>query len=142
MVAPATGIITVAQGTTIKKGATKIATLTGIDGLDVQLETIETTVLDSTGNYKTYTAGMKDAGEISIKGRFNYTDHNTLYADLDAGTVNAYTIEFPDKGTTTGTQWTFNALVTGFKTTSEMAGLVEFEAKLKISGKPSLVSPA
>jgi hypothetical protein len=49
---------------------------------------------------------------------------------------------FPDIGSTTGTTWTFNAIVTGFKTGAEMGGLVEFEAKLKISGKPTLVSPA
>jgi predicted secreted protein len=142
MAAPATGIITVAQGTTLKKGTNKIATLTSIDGLDLQSDTIETTNLESSGGYKTYVGGLKDAGEVSIKGRYNYTDHSTIYTDFDAGTVNAYTIEFPDKGTTTGSQWTFNAIVTGFKTGSEMGGLVEFEAKFKISGKPTLVSPA
>jgi hypothetical protein len=69
MPAPATGIVTVAQGTVMKKGAVNIATLTSIDGLDLQADTIETTTLASTGNYKTYVGGMKDAGEVSIKGR-------------------------------------------------------------------------
>jgi predicted secreted protein len=141
MAAPATGVITVAQGTTLKKGATKIATLTSIAGLDMQTDTLETTNLESTGGYKTYTAGLRDAGEVSFKGRYNYTDHSTIYTDFDDGSLDAYTIEFPDKGTTNGTQWTFNAIVTGFKTGAEMGGLVEFEAKMKISGKPTLVSP-
>lgn len=143
MPAPATGIVTVAQGTTLKKGAVKIASLTSIDGLEPSMDTIETTHLESTGSYKTYTVGMKDGGELNIKGRYNYTDHNAIWTDFDTQTsASAYTIEFPDRGTTTGTQWTFNALVTSFKTGAEMGGLVEFEAKFKISGKPTLVTPA
>ena len=141
MPAPATGVVTVAQGTTLKKGSTKIATLTSIDGLDLQADTIESTNLESTSGYKTYVGGLKDAGEVSIKGNYNYTDHNALFTDFEAGSVSSYTIEFPDRGTTTGTQWTFSAIVTGIKTSAEMGGLVPFEAKFKVSGKPTLVAP-
>jgi predicted secreted protein len=141
MPGPLTGVVTVSQGTTLKKGSTKIATLTSIDGLDLQADTIETTNLESTGGYKTYVAGLREAGDVSIKGRYNYIDHNAIFTDFEDGSVDSYTIEFPDKGATNGTQWTFSAIVTNFKTGAEMGGLVDFEAKFKISGKPTLVAP-
>ncbi len=132
----------VAMGTTIKKGTTAIAELTGIDGLSVSADTIETTTLDTTGGYRTFVNGLKDAGEVSITGHFNNTAHSPFMTDFEAGTSTAYTIEFPDKATTKGTQWTFTAVVTAFKTGVEMEGLITIEATLKVSGKPTLVAPS
>jgi predicted secreted protein len=134
------------MGTMLKGGSagatTAIAYLTAIGGLDLSAATIDTTALDTTGGYKTYVGGLKDAGEVSMQGHFDPSKHTGLLTDFNAGTVNPYTIEFPDKGTTNGTQWTFNAIVTGYKTTPDMNGLVGFEAKLKVSGAPTLVPSA
>jgi predicted secreted protein len=133
-------------GTTLKGGSggttTPIAYLTAIGGLDLSAATIETTALDTTGGYKTFIGGLKDAGEVSISGHFDPSKHTGLLTDFNAGTVNSYIIEFPDKGTTNGTQWTFSAIVTGYKTTPDMNGLVTFDAKLKVSGAPTLVASA
>lgn len=131
----------VAMGTTIKKGATTIAELTSIDGVSVSADTIETTALDTVGGYRTFVTSLKDAGEISLSGHFNYTAHSPFMADFEAGTVTAYTIEFPDRGTTAGTKWTFSAVPTAYSTSAELEDLVSFEMTLKISGKPTLVAP-
>lgn len=132
----------VAMGTKLKKGTTAIAELTSIDGVSVSADTIETTALDTTGGYRTFVTSLKDAGEISLSGHFSYASHNSLLADFEAGTVSTYTIEFPDKGTTTGTTWTFSGVITAFGTSAELEDLVGFEATIKVSGKPALAGPA
>lgn len=131
----------VAMGTTLKKGTTVIAELTSIDGVSVSADTIETTALDSEGNYRQFVNGLKDAGEVSISGHFNHAAHSPLFEDFEDGTVQTYTIEFPDVLTTTGTLWTFGAVVTAFGTSAELEDLVSFEATLKLSGKPTLSAP-
>ena len=129
-------------GTTLKKGDVVIANLTSIDGVSISADTIESTNLSTEGGYRTFVNGLKDAGEVSISGHFGYDDHNELLADFEASTLDAYTIEFPDRGTTTGTQWTFSAVVTAFGTSVELEDLISFEATLKVSGRPSLIGPA
>lgn len=126
----------VAMGTTLKKGTTTIANLTSIDGVSVSADTIETTALDTVGGYRTFVTSLKDAGEISISGHFDYTSHNTLLTDFEGGTVTTYTIAFPD-----GTTWGFSAVVTAFGTSAELEDLIGFEATLKVSGKPTLTAP-
>ncbi len=130
------------MGTTLKKGTNVIANLTSIDGLSLSADTIESTNLSTVDSYRTFVMGLKDAGEISISGYFDYTSHNTLLSDFEAGTSATYTIEFPDKGTTTGTTWTFSAVVTAFTTGASFEDLVSFESTLKVSGKPTLAAPA
>jgi predicted secreted protein len=132
----------VSMGTTLRKGTTVIANLTSIDGVGVSSDTIETTNLSTEGGYRTFVSSLKDAGEVSISGHFDYTSHNTLLADFEASSIDTYTIEFPDAGVTTGTQWTFSAVVTAFSTSVELEDLISFEATLKVSGRPTLIGPA
>jgi predicted secreted protein len=132
----------VAMGTTLKKATVAIASLTSIDGVGVSADTIETTALDNDSGYRSFVTSLKDAGEVSISGHFEYTPHSPLLTDFEDGSLDTYTIEFPDTGTTTGTTWTFSAVVTGFATSVELEDLISFEATLKISGKPSLAGPA
>lgn len=132
----------VAMGTTLSKGDIAIANLTSIDGVGVSSDTIETTNLSTEGNYRTFVTSLKDAGEVSISGHFDYDSHSILLDDFEDGSLDTYTIEFPDMGTTNGTQWTFSAVVTAFSTGVEMEDLIGFEATLKVSGRPTLIAPA
>lgn len=126
-----------AMGTKLKKGTTAIANLTSIGGLELSADTIETTTLDAADGFRTFTGGLKDAGEVSISGYFDPTSHEGLLDDFEAGSVSAYTIEFPF-----GAKWAFNAIVTGYSTGAEMEDNVSFEATLKVSGKPTLTTGA
>ena len=132
----------VAMGTTLKKGDVLVANLTSIDGVGVSSDTIETTNLSTEGGYRTFVTSLKDAGEVSLSGHFDFDEHNPLLADFEDGSIDVYTIEFPDTGTTHGTQWTFSAVVSGFSTSAEMEDLIGFEATLKVSGRPTLIGPA
>lgn len=128
-----------AMGTTLKKGTTAIANLSSIAGLELSAETIDTTALDTTGGYKTFIAGSKDAGEVKIQGFFDGSEFDTFMNDFNDGSANAYTIEFPDMGATSPSKWTFNAVVTGLSTGAEVDNAVSFEATLKVSGQPTFI---
>jgi GH25 family lysozyme M1 (1,4-beta-N-acetylmuramidase)/predicted secreted protein len=134
-------LATAAMGTSLKKGTTLLASLTSIDGLSISADTIETTTLDATSSYRSFISSLKDAGEVGLSGYFVYSAHSTVLADFEAGTVQTYTIEFPDKVATSGTKWTFSAVVTALSTGAALEDLVTFEATLKVSGKPTLVAP-
>jgi predicted secreted protein len=123
-----------ALGTKLKKGTTAIADLTSISGLEISGDTIEVTTLDATDGFREYIGGLKDPGEVGLSGYHDATGHKPLYDDLVAGTVNAYSIEFPD-----GSKWTFDGIVTGYTTGAELEDAVSFEATLKVTGKPELV---
>lgn len=124
------------MGTTIKKSTgTAIAGLTSIDGLSLSADTVDTTTLDTVGGYRTFINGFKDAGEVSISGYYDYTSHNAILTDFEAGTTSSYVITFPN-----GNTWTFSAVVVGFTTGADLEDLVSFEATFKVSGKPTLAS--
>jgi hypothetical protein len=129
------------QGTTIKKGAsTAFAFLTKIDGLDIKLNTIDTT--DLSAAFKTFTGGLKEVSDVAISGFFDYTAHSGILTDLLAlnQAPTAYTIQFPAGTGTTGVSWTFNAIVTGFKTSASQGNIITFDATIKVSGAPTLVA--
>jgi predicted secreted protein len=125
------------MGTKLKKGTTVIAGLNSIAGLELSAESIDVTALDNIGGYKSFIGGQKDGGEVKVKGFLDGTAHESIYADFEDGSIDAYTIEFPDVVATTGSQWAFSAVVIGFSTGAEVGNAVSFEATFKVSGKPT-----
>ena len=131
-----------AMGTQLKIASAAVAKLTSISGLELSADTIDVTALDSTGGYREFIAGMKDAGEVSISGFFNPADTNgqkALYDAFIAGTVLDLTILFPSS---LGAQWDFDGVVVGFSTGAELEDAVTFEATIKVSGAPTLATTA
>ncbi|MCE5226705.1 MAG: phage tail tube protein [Porphyromonadaceae bacterium] len=133
-----------ALGTTLTKGTTTpvtIGSLTSINGIEITADTIDVTTLDSTGGYKEYIGGFKDAGEVSAEGYFDSSagaNQVDLQSDLDDGLVDDYTINFP---TTPTAKWTFKGIVTNFKVgDAEMDGTISFSVTIKVSGKPTLAT--
>jgi predicted secreted protein len=133
-----------AQGTTIGIGATptNILNLTSIDGLDVKLSTIDTTTLDATSSYKTFVGGFKEVSDVALAGFLDAQADATLWTAINTAgqqAAQAFTIQFPAVGgQTTGTKWTFNGIVTGFKTKAGIGALVTFDATIKVSGAPTI----
>jgi len=126
-----------AFGTTLEKGATAIAELTGITGPTISADTLDATSHDSPDGYREFLQGLRNAGEISIEGNFipGNAGQVALTTDLNDGSLDSYTITFP---TAMATTWTFDAIVTAFETNAPFDEKASFSATLKISGKATL----
>ena len=112
-----------AQGTTLKftpKGKTQVTVgmLRSVGEIASDSEEIDVTTLDSTGGYREYVQGLRDAGQKALR---------EAYASGDAGAVE---VGFPD-----GSKATFNAFVKGYTLgAAEVDGAVGFGAVLRITG--------
>ena len=122
-------------GTTISKGGTLIGGLTDISGVDMSADQIDVTTLDSTGGYKTYIAGFKDAGEVGLSGFFNSGDsgQTAMVTSFNSGIEDIYIVTFPG-----GVTWTFNGIVTKLTTGASVADPVKFETTIKVTSQPIL----
>jgi len=130
-----------ALGTTLTKGVTVIGELTEINGLELSADTIDVTTLNSSGGYRDFIAGFKDAGEISISGFFYPGDagQSALITAFESGASDTYTITFPSA---MGATWTVTAIVTGISTSATLEDPVTFEGTIKVIGAPSLGTTA
>jgi predicted secreted protein len=128
-------------GTVLKIAANAVAKLKSIGGINITRGVVDVTTHDSADEYKEYMAGLKDGGEVPISGILVPTDtdgQNALQAALESGAVTAFAIVFP---TAIGYTWSFNGIVTSYATTqAELEGAVGMEAKIKVSGKPTLAA--
>lgn len=110
-----------------------IQDLTSIGEFGVESEEIDVTTLDSTGGFKEFIAGSKDAGEVSLAG-FTKSENNigALYALASSQEVESWEIEFPD-----GAVWEFDGFVKSFKEgESSVDGVRNFSGSIRISGEP------
>lgn len=133
-------------GTILEMGADtaikKVAGLTEIGGLELSADTIDVTTLDSDGGYREFIGGFKDGGEVPVGGYFDPTvgqGQKELYDAFESGAVQDFNIKFPPS---LKASWKFKGVVTGFKTNTSLEDPVGFEATIKVSGKPSLVTTA
>mgnify|MGYP001089698958 FL=1 len=130
--------ISVAKGTKLTIGGKAVAHLTKIGSPSVKWDTTESTALDTEGDFKEFLTTFAEGGEVSVTGNFDISDEGqkAMIEAMAAGTDNLEsTIVFPKK---IGAEWAFKASVNSFATSAETAGIVTFDATLKVSGKPEL----
>jgi predicted secreted protein len=125
-----------ALGTALTRAGNHIAELTDIGGPKPKGDTIDVTNHDSPGGYKEKLMAIIDGGEVSLEGNFisgDTTGQIGLLADMNAKTLQAFVVTFPN-----GTTWTFNAFVTDYETDSKYEDKISFKGTLTISGQPVL----
>ena len=95
------------------------------------------TALDNATGYREFVAGLKDGGDISLSGYFDYADagQKALYAAFESGEVEDGEIVFP---AAMDCKWTFSGVVTAIETGAELEGALSFSCTVKVSGKPTL----
>ena len=124
-------------GTTFSWDGNPVSDVTKIGGVEITVDTLETTTLDSV--YKEFISGMPDAGSVDIEGNFYPGDTTGQIALKNAvgGALKECVITLP---AAFGTSWEFTGMVTKFKTgEADKDGIVPFSASIKISGLPELV---
>ena len=113
-----------------------LAEIKTITGPTMSRETLDTTTLDTTGGYRTFVAGMRTAGTISLNMNFTRYAYETMKDDFESDTEQNYEILLPDDDVTT---LEFAGLVTECPL-SVPEGLITFDCTIQISGTLSIES--
>lgn len=116
-----------------------IGHLTSIGEIGIESEEIDVTDLDSTGDFKEYIAGTKDAGEVSIAG--NIHDEaviEKMMALANSRSIEDWAVEYPS-----GAAWSFKGFVKSFKDGEKTPdAIATFSATIRISGAPTYTKAA
>ena len=129
-------------GTILNAGTQKIGGLTSIGGLELSSDTIDVTTLDSSGGYREFINGFKDAGEITVEGFFlgaKDAGQQALYTLFESGASEEFEIVFPAEA---GASWEFTGIVTGYSTSADLEDPLAFSSTVKVSGAPTLTTTA
>lgn len=126
-----------AKGTTFKVGTVSVGSLTSIGGLALSADPIEVSALDSIDGYREYIGGLKDGGELSLSGMFDYGDNGqkALYTSFGSGSATSCSIVFP---AALSCSWSFDGIVIGYETNAELEDAIGFDCTIKVTGKPTL----
>lgn len=125
------------KGTTLKftpAGGAQVTVgkLTKVGEIAPEAEEVDVTTLDSTGGYREYMQGWRDAGTIAVSGFFDSGDagQTALRTAFASGAAGAFEVAFAD-----GSKSTFSAFVKRFSVGSaEVDGAVGFSAQLRATG--------
>lgn len=119
---------------------TTIAQVVKISGPKFALDTADTTCLDSPGGWEEVVGTVLRSGEITLDINYVPSDatHDAtagLLSKMQSKAVVGFKLQFPD---TPPTEWTFQALVTGFQPEAAADGKLTASVTLKITGQPTL----
>jgi hypothetical protein len=124
-------------GTTFSWNGQVVANLNKINGIELSVDSVDTTTHQSANAYKDSDPGLVNAGEVSIEGFFEVTDTNgqqAMLTDASARTTRTGIITFPSGIAS----WTFTGYITKIKIgDAPVDGKIPFSASIKPKGKPT-----
>lgn len=126
---------TFGRSTTQTGTYTTIAEINSITGPDKSRSTIDTTSLDTTGGYRTFIAGFRDSGQVTLAMNFTRAGYELMNDDFEDNDPAWYQIALPD---TEHTKLTFQGLVVNVSSSVPMDDKVTADVTIKISGKTFL----
>jgi len=77
-----------------------IAEVNSISGPSMTKDTIDVTSLDSTGGYREFITGFRDAGTLNLTMNFTRTTYDLMKEDFDGSAAGNYEIVLPDAEST------------------------------------------
>jgi len=116
-----------------------IAEINDITGPGKTRATIDVTSLDSTGGYREFIAGFRDAGTVVLKMNFTRATYDIMNNDFESDVIQNYEIVLPDAENTT---FEFEGLVTELPLTIPAGDKITADATIKISGQVTINSGA
>lgn len=114
-----------------------IAAVKSITGPSKTRNFIDVTSLDSTGGYREFITGFRDAGQLSLNMLFTRDGYELLDADFSSATAVYYQIVLPDTDTTT---LMFQGLITELPLTIPTDDAITNDVTIKITGPVTLES--
>jgi predicted secreted protein len=119
-------------GTIFQRNGVPLAEVTSITGPTMTRDFIDVTSLDSTGGYREFIAGFRDAGTISLSMNYTKTTYTVIKQDFENPDPQAYTIIFDDTG---ASEFNFSGYVTECPLTIPVDDKITADVTIKITGK-------
>jgi predicted secreted protein len=98
---------------------------------------IDTTALDTVGGYRTYIAGFRDAGQVTLNMNFTRDTYELMMTDFESADPQNYEIVIPDDDNTT---IEFEGYVTELPLSITPDEKITANVTIKVSGQPTLES--
>jgi predicted secreted protein len=114
-----------------------IAEVNSISGPSMTRDTIDVTSLDSTGGYREFITGFRDAGTLTLTMNFTRSTFNTMKEDFESDTAKNYEIVLPDDENTT---LEFEGLVTELPLEISPDDKITASVTIKITGQVTVNS--
>jgi predicted secreted protein len=108
-----------------------LSEITSITGPTMTRDFIDVTSLDSTGGYREFITGFRDAGTISLSMNFTRDTYDAFKADFESAAAKYYEIVLSDVENTT---LEFEGLVTECPITIPTDDKITSDVTIKISG--------
>lgn len=108
-----------------------VAEINNITGPGMSRDTIDTTALDTTGGYRTFITGFRNAGTITLAMNFTQATYLAMKVDFEANTAVSYQIVLPDVEQTV---IEFDGLVTEIPITIPPDDKITADVTIQISG--------
>ena len=123
-------------GTTFKRWSgtsyVAIAEVNSITGPSMTRAFLDVTSLDSTGGYREFITGFRDAGTISLKMNFTAATYAAIKEDFQSAVANQYLITLSDTALST---LEFEGLVTELPLSIPTDDKISADCTIKISGE-------
>jgi predicted secreted protein len=114
-----------------------LAEVNSITGPSMTRAFIDVTSLDSTGGYREFITGFRDAGTISLKMNFTTASYAFIKEDFQKVAANAYKIVLSDTG---ASSLEFEGLVTELPLSIPTDDKISADCTIKITGEVIFVS--
>lgn len=111
---------------------TQLAEINSITGPGMSRDTIDVTSLDSTGGYREFITGFRNAGTITLAMNFTRTTYDAMKTDFESNTARNYEIVLPDAENTT---LEFEGLVTELPLTIPADDKITADVTIQITGQ-------
>ena len=98
---------------------------------------IDTTALDTTGGYRTFITGFRDAGQVTLNMNFTRSTYEMMQTDFESASAQNYEIVLPDDDNTT---LEFEGYVTELPLSVTPDDKITANVTIKVSGQPTLNS--
>ena len=108
-----------------------------ITGPGMTRDVIDVTSLGSTGGYREFITGFRNAGTVTFSMNFTRATYDTMKADFESDALQNYEIVLSDSDTTT---LEFEGLVTELPLTVPPDDKVTVDITIQISGEPTVNS--
>ena len=114
-----------------------IAEINSITGPSMSRDTIDVTSLDSTGGYREFITGFRNAGTVVLAMNFTRATYETMLNDFESNTIQNYQIVLPDAE---NTGLDFEGLVSELPLTIPADDKVTADVTIQVTGKVYLSS--